>query len=90
MMGSEVGTLAIAPENVERRGRLQPGRTFFLDLEGGRIIEDEELEERYIRRQPYRQWVEARGSRRRARDQSLPRARDEPAADRRRQHSASQ
>ncbi|MBW2387353.1 MAG: glutamate synthase large subunit [Deltaproteobacteria bacterium] len=58
VMGSEVGTLPIAPENVERKGRLEPGRTFYIDLEEGRIIEDEELKDSYIRKHPYRTWVE--------------------------------
>ena len=43
VMASEVGVLDIAPEHVLRKGRLQPGRIFFVDLEQGRIIEDEEI-----------------------------------------------
>jgi glutamate synthase domain-containing protein 2/glutamate synthase domain-containing protein 1/glutamate synthase domain-containing protein 3 len=58
VMGSEVGTLPIEPQDIERKGRLEPGRTFFIDLEAGRIIEDAELKDRYVRRRPYRQWVE--------------------------------
>jgi glutamate synthase domain-containing protein 1 len=58
VMGSEVGTLAIDPENIERKGRLEPGRTFYADLEAGRIIEDAELKDRYIRNKPYQTWVD--------------------------------
>ena len=58
VMGSEVGTLALDPANIERKGRLEPGRIFYADLEEGRIIEDEELKDRYISRKPYRTWVE--------------------------------
>ncbi len=58
VMGSEVGTLPIKPEDVVRNGRLEPGRTFYIDLEEGRIIEDEELKDSYIQRHPYRTWVE--------------------------------
>ncbi|MBW2425352.1 MAG: glutamate synthase large subunit, partial [Deltaproteobacteria bacterium] len=58
VMGSEVGTLHIDPADVVRKGRLEPGRTFYADLEEGRIIEDAELKDRYISRQPYRTWVE--------------------------------
>ena len=58
VMGSEVGTLAVEPENVERKGRLEPGRTFFIDLDEGRIIEDAELKDRYVQSQPFRTWVE--------------------------------
>jgi len=58
VMGSEVGTLEIDPANVERKGRLEPGRIFYADLEEGRIIEDAELKDRYISRHPYQTWVE--------------------------------
>jgi glutamate synthase (NADPH/NADH) large chain len=58
VMGSEVGTLPIAPEDIEYKGRLEPGRTFFADLEEGRIIEDAELKDRYCAGKPYRTWVE--------------------------------
>jgi len=58
IMGSEVGTLPVAPENIERKGRLQPGRTFYIDLEEGRIIEDAEIKDRYVSLHPYRTWVD--------------------------------
>ena len=58
VMGSEVGTLPLKPEEIEFKGRLEPGRTFFADLEEGRIIEDAELKDRYISQAPYRTWVE--------------------------------
>jgi glutamate synthase domain-containing protein 2/glutamate synthase domain-containing protein 1/glutamate synthase domain-containing protein 3 len=54
---SEVGVLDTPPENVVRKGRLQPGRIFFVDLEQGRIIEDEEIKADLVARRPYRTWV---------------------------------
>ena len=59
VMASEVGVLDVAPERILRKGRLQPGRIFFVDLEEGRIVEDEEVKARYIAKRPYREWVEA-------------------------------
>jgi len=59
VMGSEVGALPLKPEDIEYKGRLEPGRTFFIDLEEGRIIEDAELKDRYVSRKPYQTWVEA-------------------------------
>ncbi len=59
VMASEVGVLDIAPENVLVKERLHPGKIFFVDLEEGRIIEDAEIKERYVRQRPYRAWVEA-------------------------------
>ena len=58
VMGSEVGTLDIDPGDIVRKGRLEPGRIFYADLEEGRIVEDAELKSRYVTRQPYRRWVE--------------------------------
>ncbi|MEQ9122251.1 MAG: glutamate synthase central domain-containing protein, partial [Alphaproteobacteria bacterium] len=43
VMASEVGVLDIPPERIARQWRLQPGRMFLIDLEEGRIIDDEEL-----------------------------------------------
>jgi glutamate synthase domain-containing protein 2/glutamate synthase domain-containing protein 1/glutamate synthase domain-containing protein 3 len=57
-MASEVGVIDIPPERVLRKGRLQPGRIFYLDLERGRIVEDEEIKADYIARKPYRDWVD--------------------------------
>ncbi|MBW2289229.1 MAG: glutamate synthase large subunit [Deltaproteobacteria bacterium] len=59
VMASEVGVLEIDPANVDRKGRLQPGRIFFVDLEEGRIVEDEELKQDLISSRPYREWVDA-------------------------------
>ena len=58
-MGSEVGTLEIQPDDIESKGRLEPGRAFLIDMEEGRIIGDSEIKERYVHSQPYRTWVEA-------------------------------
>jgi glutamate synthase (ferredoxin) len=57
IMASEVGVLDIAPERIERKGRLQPGRMFLVDLEQGRIIADEELKNDIATAHPYGQWV---------------------------------
>ena len=46
ILGSEAGMLGIRPENVQRLGRLQPGKIFLVDLDQGRIVEDEEVKAR--------------------------------------------
>jgi glutamate synthase domain-containing protein 2/glutamate synthase domain-containing protein 1/glutamate synthase domain-containing protein 3 len=58
VMASEVGVLDIAPENIAIKQRLHPGKIFLIDLEEGRIIEDEEIKRKYVARKPYRQWVD--------------------------------
>ncbi len=57
IMASESGAVDIEPENIEYRGRLQPGRIFVADLEEGRIISDEEVKDGIANSQPYEQWV---------------------------------
>jgi glutamate synthase domain-containing protein 2/glutamate synthase domain-containing protein 1/glutamate synthase domain-containing protein 3 len=56
VLGSEIGLLDIAPEQIRRLGRLQPGKLFLVDLEGGRIVEDEEVKRGVSTRKPYREW----------------------------------
>src|SRR5215469_6334046 len=59
VMASEVGVLDLAPDNVEHKDRLQPGRMFLVDTEQGRIVGDEEIKESMAARQPYRAWLDA-------------------------------
>ena len=56
VLGSESGLLDIPPENVRRLGRLQPGKLFLVDLERGRIVEDEELKREIATQKPYGEW----------------------------------
>jgi glutamate synthase domain-containing protein 2/glutamate synthase domain-containing protein 1/glutamate synthase domain-containing protein 3 len=58
VMASEAGVLDIAPENVLRKGRLQPGRLFLVDTDEGRIVEDEEIKRQIAGAQPYRRWLD--------------------------------
>jgi glutamate synthase domain-containing protein 2/glutamate synthase domain-containing protein 1/glutamate synthase domain-containing protein 3 len=58
VMASEVGVLDIAPDNVEHKDRLQPGRMFLVDTELGRIIADDEIKESMAARKPYREWLD--------------------------------
>jgi glutamate synthase (NADPH/NADH) large chain len=57
ILSSEVGVLNIAPENIARKGRLQPGRMFLVDIEEGRIIEDSEIKNSLAEAAPYGQWL---------------------------------
>jgi len=58
IMASEAGVLDIPAENIERKGRLQPGRIFIVDTEQGRIVEDEEIKAKLAAERPYRQWLD--------------------------------
>ncbi len=57
VMASEAGVLAIAPEDVEYKGRLRPGRMFLVDTSQGRIIADDEIKTSLAARRPYRKWL---------------------------------
>ncbi|HEX2732678.1 MAG TPA: glutamate synthase large subunit [Polyangiaceae bacterium] len=59
IMASETGVLPIAPESVVRRGRLEPGKMFLVDLEQGRVVEDEELKTTLASRKPYGAWLKS-------------------------------
>ena len=57
IMASEVGVVAIEPDNVKFKGRLQPGRMFLVDFEQGRLIPDEELKSSFAAKRPYGDWL---------------------------------
>lgn len=57
IMGSETGVIEVDPANVERKGRLQPGRMFLVDMAQGRIVEDEEIKHDLAARRPYGEWL---------------------------------
>ncbi|CAB4880358.1 MAG: glutamate synthase large subunit [Actinobacteria bacterium] len=59
ILASEAGVLPLEPDQIIRKGRLEPGRVFLVDVEGGRIVSDAEVKESVASRQPYREWVEA-------------------------------
>ena len=57
IMSSETGVLDIAPENIALHGRLEPGKMFLVDMEAGRIVNDEEIKEEIAKRHPYQDWL---------------------------------
>ncbi len=57
VMASEAGVLDIAPEQVKKKGRLQPGKMFLVDTVAGRIISDKEIKQTLASQQPYAKWV---------------------------------
>jgi glutamate synthase (NADPH) large chain len=58
IMGSESGVLPIPENKIVRKWRLQPGKMFLIDLEQGRMINDEELKANLANSKPYKQWIE--------------------------------
>jgi glutamate synthase (NADPH) large chain len=58
IMGSESGVLPVPEDKIVRKWRLQPGRMFLIDLEQGRMIDDEEVKANLANSKPYKQWIE--------------------------------
>ncbi len=59
VLASEVGVLDIPADQIARKGRLQPGKMFLVDIEAGRIIEDEEIKNDLATSAPYGEWLHA-------------------------------
>ena len=57
VMSSESGVLPIPDEKIVRKWRLQPGKMLLIDLEEGRIVEDEELKRTLAEAEPYEEWL---------------------------------
>ena len=58
IMASESGVLPVPENKIVRKWRLQPGKMFLIDLEQGRMIDDEELKSSLANGKPYKQWIE--------------------------------
>ena len=59
ILSSEVGVLDIDPAKIVVKERLRPGKMLLVDTVQGRVIDDEELKEKYAKRQPYGEWLDA-------------------------------
>src|SRR5213082_1251569 len=57
IMASECGVLPVPEEKIVRKWRLQPGKMLLIDLEEGRIIDDEEIKRKLAAEHPYDAWL---------------------------------
>ena len=58
VLASEAGVLDVPPADVLRKGRLQPGKLFLVDLDRGRIVPDDEVKLEIATQKPYAEWFE--------------------------------
>ncbi len=58
ILSSEVGVLDIPPTKITAKERLRPGKMLLVDTVQGRMIDDDELKEKYAGRQPYGEWLD--------------------------------
>ncbi len=58
ILASESGVLPVPENKIVRKWRLQPGKMLLIDLEQGRMIDDDELKANIVNTKPYKQWIE--------------------------------
>ncbi|MBA0621810.1 hypothetical protein Godav_007403 [Gossypium davidsonii] len=58
IMASEVGVVDIPPEDVLRKGRLNPGMMLLVDFENHIVVDDEALKQQYSLARPYGEWLQ--------------------------------
>ncbi len=57
IMASEAGVLPVEESRIIKKWRLQPGKMLLIDIEAGRIIDDDEIKAELARKHPYRSWL---------------------------------
>ena len=58
IMASESGVLPVPEHNIVRKWRLQPGQMFLIDLDQGRLIDDDEVKANLVNARPYQRWID--------------------------------
>jgi glutamate synthase (NADPH/NADH) large chain len=59
ILASESGVIPVPEEKIKRKWRLQPGKMLLIDFEEGRIVEDEEIKQKFSAAEPYEDWLKA-------------------------------
>src|SRR5471030_497685 len=59
ILASESGVIPVPEDKIKRKWRLQPGKMLLIDLEEGRIVEDEEIKQKFSAAEPYEEWLKA-------------------------------
>jgi glutamate synthase domain-containing protein 2/glutamate synthase domain-containing protein 1/glutamate synthase domain-containing protein 3 len=60
VMASEVGVLDIKGKDILESGRLEPGKTLFIDTEKGEVIQDKKIKNDLSNKRPYTSWLNQR------------------------------
>ena len=50
--------MPISEEHVVKKDRLRPGKMLLVDTVKGKLIDDDELKEKYASSQPYGEWLD--------------------------------
>ncbi|PZF84361.1 glutamate synthase large subunit [Jiangella anatolica] len=59
VLASEAGVLDLDPSTVVRKGRLEPGRMFLVDVAGHKVMDDDEVMDKLAVAEPYGEWLHA-------------------------------
>ncbi len=57
VVASEAGVISFEPNEIQEKGRLQPGKMLLVDTVEGKIMYDAELKQELAAARPYRQWL---------------------------------
>jgi glutamate synthase domain-containing protein 2/glutamate synthase domain-containing protein 1/glutamate synthase domain-containing protein 3 len=60
VLASETGVLDVAPEDIQSKGRLRPGKVFLVDVENDRVVSDSAVKRELAERNPYGEWLAER------------------------------
>ena len=58
ILASEVGALDLPEDHILKKERLHPGKMLLVNTIEGRIFSDEEIKEKYARKEPYGEWLD--------------------------------
>lgn len=59
VLASEVGVVDVDEANIIEKGRVSPGKMFFVDTKEGRLIPDEEIKAKIAAEKPWKEWADA-------------------------------
>ena len=57
MMASEMGVLKFPEDKIVKKWRLEPGKMLLINLEEGKVIEDDEIKNLLASEKPYQDWL---------------------------------
>lgn len=57
VMASEAGALPVDPKDILEKGRITPGKMMLIDLEQGKVLDDEKVKRSVYEGKPYYNWI---------------------------------
>jgi len=58
ILSSEVGVLPLEEKHIVKKDRLYPGKMLLVDTKEARVYTDQEIKEKYAKREPYGEWLD--------------------------------